>query len=101
MQEIISRAKIQNALKGRNNLDIKLENIRRNGVMLGCSGFITNKDNNKIVYINTEDTISYGYLFRYARHIKDYTGLTNRYARTKIQLIRSVLELLENKKEVI
>lgn len=101
MQEIISRAKIQNALKGRNNLDIKLENIKRNGVMLGCRGFITNKDNNKIVYINTEDTISYGYLFRYARYIKDYTGLTNRYARTRIQLIRSVLDLLENKKEVM
>lgn len=61
-------------------LDVQLKNVRVNGALFGCSGFVVGPE--KIVYVNTDhnhgmNTLA---LYRVARDTKDYTGEVNRYA---------------------
>lgn len=79
-------------------LEVHLKNIRVNGDPRGCSGFIVNPANGKIVYVNTEGSV-YGPLlgkimYRTAEHLKDYTGGRNRWA-TDANIVSDVLELLQ------
>lgn len=54
----LSATKLRNALKRRarstDNLDISIKNVRINGQLRGCSGFITNSDTGAIAYVNVE-----------------------------------------------
>ena len=73
---------IKKAFKGEENcLDIRLKNISINGQKRGCSGFIRNKVNGNVIYVNTEDPMWLGYLRRYAEDTNDYSGHHGRQCR--------------------
>ncbi len=70
---------------------VALKNISINGDKRGCSGFISL--GGVIVYVNTE-VLGGGYLYRTAKHLKDYSGGVNRYARYLPSLVAGVNQLL-------
>lgn len=70
---------------------VSLKNILINGDKRGCSGFITKGD--RVVYVNTE-AVCMGYLYRTAKHTKDYTGGRNNFARDMEALVAGVNQLL-------
>jgi hypothetical protein len=70
---------------------VALKNISVNGDKRGCSGFISL--GGAIVYVNTE-VLGGGYLYRTAKHLKDYSGGVNRYARDLPSLVAGVNQLL-------
>lgn len=63
-------------------LIVELRNVRVNGALFGCSGFITNPRTGRVVYINTDHnhhTVREA-LYRTAKDNKDYTGGQNNFA---------------------
>jgi len=74
---------------------VALKNININGNKRGCGGFVSL--NGAIVYVNTEQCGSLGYLYRTAEHLKDYTGGSNRFAKSVESLVSGVNQLLANK----
>lgn len=78
-----------NAVKLRNQLHaldqdliVDLKNVRINGVLQGCTGFVTDPSSGAIVYVSTDrnhGTVSRG-LYRTAQHVRDYTGGPNHFA---------------------
>jgi len=85
-------------LKADPTLEVHLRNIRVNADPRGCSGFIVNPANGKVVYVDTEESV-YGplrgkILYRTAEHTKDFTGGVNRWA-TDETLVADVLQLLK------
>lgn len=79
------------------NLEFKLRNISINGYKRGCSGFIRNKANNAIVYVDTEEPCyaELHFMYRYADHMADYTGYRNRWASTLDELVNGIATLLK------
>ena len=79
-------------------LNFHLKMIKVNGQVRGCSGFVENAENRKVVYINTEVLTftgqEYRVLYRTAEHLKDYRGGFNQYA-TPVKLAQKVSELLK------
>jgi hypothetical protein len=73
---------------------VELKNIIINGNKTGCSGFISR--NGLIVYINTEAFNISGYMYRTAKHNKDYTGGINQWSKNIDQLVQGVTRLLNN-----
>lgn len=73
---------------------INLKNIQVNGDKRGCSGFICR--DNAIVYVNTEPCGSLGYMYRTAKHLKDYSGGVNQWARDIDSLVNGVNSLLRS-----
>jgi hypothetical protein len=71
---------------------VNLKNISINGDKRGCSGFISR--NNAIVYVNTERFGSLGYMYRTVKHLKDYTGGVNHWAKDLDSLVNGVNALL-------
>jgi hypothetical protein len=71
---------------------VALKNIRVNGDVRGCSGFIAL--DGAIVYVNTESFGSLGYMYRTAKHMKDYTGGVNRWAKDIDALVAGVNQIL-------
>ena len=98
MNNIILSTKLKNAITNAApdlNLDFKLKTIKVNDDKRGCSGFVINKDNNSIVYVNTEkSTYLKSYLYRYADSDKDYTGYHNRFANTLEELATAIADML-------
>jgi len=108
--QITSSQKVKAMFKAHSNLMVETKNIRINGQLRGCSGFIQNTDNGKIVYLTTEQ-ISYtgnteafqgngmwgdenkACMYRTAKTMKDYTGGCNRYCSLD-NLEKFVLSLL-------
>jgi len=82
--------------EGQFYLEFKLRNIRINGCPRGCSGFIRNSINNRIVYVNTEPFMIPGYLRRYAESMTDYTGGINMYSRNEDQFALDICKMLFN-----
>lgn len=79
---VISMTKVKNALKRDHpDLDAKLSNIRINGQLQGCSGFITDPATGAVVYISTD--VNHGTsrqaLYRTAKHERDFTGGRNHF----------------------
>ena len=72
---------------------VALKNIRVNDDKRGCSGFISLAGVH--VYVNTEPCGSLGYMYRTAKHLKDYTGGRNMWARDLDSLVRGINELLQ------
>jgi hypothetical protein len=70
---------------------VLLKNISVNGDKRGCSGFIEREG--AIVYVNTE-VLGGGYLYRTAKHLKDYSGGINQYAKDLNSLVDGINALL-------
>ena len=72
-----------------NNFTFHLKNVSVNGQRRGCSGFIVENSTGKIVWVDTEPFFTGGLfgnsnqtlLYRFAKHIKDYSGLGNHWGR--------------------
>jgi hypothetical protein len=65
------------------DLKVELKNIRINGQLQGCSGFVTNPATQKIAYVSTDTnhgTSRNNALLRSAKHTRDYTGGQNRFS---------------------
>jgi hypothetical protein len=71
---------------------VNLKNISVNGEKRGCSGFI--QRDNAIVYVNTEPCGSLGYMYRTAKHLKDYSGGMNHWAKDLNSLVDGINSLL-------
>lgn len=79
---VVSMTKVKNALKRDHpGLVPKLSNIRINGQLQGCSGFITDPATEQVVYISTD--VNHGTssqaLYRVAKHARDFTGGRNHF----------------------
>jgi len=72
---------------------VTLKNISVNGDKRGCSGFIARGD--RIVYVNTEPFGSLGYMYRTAKHFKDYSGGVNKWAKDLDSLVHGIDTLLK------
>ena len=98
MTNIILSTKLKNAITNISpdlDLDFKLKTIKINDDKRGCSGFIINKNNNSIIYVNTEKSVYLkSYLYRYADSDKDYTGYHNRFANTLEELATEIANML-------
>lgn len=71
---------------------VALKNISVNGDKRGCSGFISL--DGLIVYVNTEVVGQLGYMYRTAKHVKDYSGGVNRWAKDRATLVNGIKQLL-------
>jgi len=87
---MILATKLKNRFLSTNNVTLK--NISVNGDKRGCSGFI--ERNGAIVYVNTERCGSLGYMYRTAKHLKDYTGGANQWAKDIDSLVDGINSLL-------
>lgn len=96
--------KTKNMIKkacGNTELEFDLKNININGNKRGCSGFVRNKENGVVVYIDTERCSGcsfLGYMFRYAKDFKDYTGCINQWRQGFDSYITGIKEALQNEK---
>lgn len=79
-------------------VEINMKKISVNGNFRGVSGFIKNTNTNLIVYVNTENSVNLGMLYRCARDLKDYSGGSNRFAKNSDDLFAGVVELLTKKR---
>ena len=65
--------------------DAKLRNVRINGNLVGCTGFVTEKKSGKVIYLTTDfgtapaPSYKTRVMYRTARNDRDYTGGRNRY----------------------
>lgn len=79
----LNAVKLRNALNAkRSGLKVELKNVRINGILQGCSGFVTDEATGAVVYVSTDrnhGTVSDA-LYRTARNTKDYTGGPNNFA---------------------
>ena len=81
----ISMTKVKNLLKKMAGYSaVNISNIRVNGLLIGCSGFIHKDGSDRIVYFNTEYATSPGrnygrILYRHAEGDNDHIGGVNRY----------------------
>ena len=79
----ISVTKVRNAMKKAGYELVNASNNRRNNVLEGSSGFIQDPASGRLVYFSADASACYNgdkVLYRTARHDRDYTGGTNRYA---------------------
>ena len=78
----VSMTKVKNALKREHpNLVPHVSNIRINGQLQGCSGFVEDPASGRLVYFSADvnhGTSRQAYV-RNAKHLKDYTGGRNRF----------------------
>lgn len=93
----LSSVKLRNRLRAiRPDLVIEIKNVRVNGQLRGCSGFVKNPANDHIVYVNTEDNLRSGEaLYRTAESMKDYRGGRNRFAAHE-ELPDAIVDLLDH-----
>jgi hypothetical protein len=87
---IILSTKLRNRFLSTNT--VMLKNISVNGDKRGCSGFI--QRDSAIVYVNTEPCGSLGYMYRTAKHLKDYEGGANQWAKDLDSLVNGINSLL-------
>ena len=76
---VISITKFRNLLKKYNYEIVKGNNIRINGNLVGCSGFLKKANDDRLVYFNT-DNLLHKVLYRTAQNLKDFGGGINCYA---------------------
>ena len=74
------------------DLTVELRNVRVNGQLRGCSGFVTNPVTGDIAYVNTE-TSTGSALYRTAESTRDFRGGRNQFA-SHLELPRAVVNLL-------
>lgn len=92
----LNAVKLRNEIHAlRPELVVELKNIRINGTLQGCSGFVTDPATGVVVYVSTDrnhGTVSTA-LYRLARHNKDYTGYRNHFAQWQ-DLAQGVVDML-------
>lgn len=79
----ISVTKVRNAMRKTGYELVNAKNERRNNVLEGSSGFIKDPASGRLVYFSADASACYNgdkVLYRTAKHDRDYTGGTNRYA---------------------
>ena len=79
----ISVTKVRNAMRKAGYELVNASNNRRNNVLEGSSGFIKDPASGRLVYFSADASACYNgdkVLYRTAKHDRDYTGGTNRYA---------------------
>lgn len=79
---VTSMTKVKNQLKTHHpDIIPKLSNVRVNGQMQGCSGFLTDPATGRVVYLSTD--VNHGTvteaLYRIAAHDRDFSGGTNHF----------------------
>lgn len=99
----LAAIKLRNQLLAlRPDLVVSLRNVRVNGALFGCSGFVTDPATGRIVYVNTDHNhgtrLNNAY-YRTAESTSDYTGGQNHFA-TYAELPAKVLRLLDGKSYV-
>lgn len=82
MAKPVSMTIVKNRLKKiAPHIEPHLRNVRINGHLHGCSGFLRNPETGKIVYISTD--LNHGTniqaMYRSAEHLKDFTGGRNNF----------------------
>ena len=79
----LNAVKLRNQLHAiRPTLVVELKNVRVNGILQGCSGFVTDPATGRVVYVSTDrnhGTVSTA-LVRTALHNRDYVGGRNQFA---------------------
>lgn len=80
-------------------LEFLLKDIDRNGMKVGCAGFVLNVRTGLVVYVTTEEFGYPGktwltYLYRYAEGPTDYKGFVNHWTseRSLDELARKVVQ---------
>lgn len=96
----MSMTKLKNALKKIDpDLVFDLRNIRINGQLQGCSGFVTDPSTDKIVYASTDcnhgSSLDHAYI-RNAAHTKDCRGGRNRF-HSYAELPAAIIKLLRDR----
>lgn len=76
----ISVTKMRNAMRKAGYELVNASNDRCNNVLEGSSGFIKDPASGRLVYFSADASFSDKVLYRTAKHDRDYTGGTNRYA---------------------
>ena len=79
----ISVTKVRNAMRKAGYELVNAKNSRRNNVLEGSFGFIRDPKSGRLVYFDADASACYNgdkVLYRTAKHDRDYTGGTNRYA---------------------
>lgn len=78
-------------------LKVELKNVRINGQLQGCAGFVTDPATGKIAYVSTDCNhgTSREALYRTAASTRDYRGGLNKFA-SYDELSQSVVELLKS-----
>lgn len=90
MARVILSTKLRNQFSS--DYTVSLKNIIINGDKRGCSGFIAL--GGRIVYVNTEQCFNLGFMYRTAKHMRDYTGGSNRFAKDLDALVSGINSLL-------
>lgn len=76
--------------------ELHISDIRINGMIRGCSGFLRNTDSGKICYINSEgsclQTLANKILIRTAVNLSDYTGGQNHFVELN-EIVRAAIRL--------
>ena len=98
MGKPVSMTTIKNRLKKiAPHVEPHLSNVRINGHLHGCSGFLYDPETGAIVYLSTD--LNHGTssqaLYRVADHLKDYTGGRNHFCDFD-EITECAVELLEN-----
>lgn len=98
----INTVKLRNLLRTANpDLVIDIRNVRINGNLQGCVGFVTDPRTGRVVYVSTDrnhGTISTA-LVRVARDTKDYTGGRNHHITyTPEAVAHSILSMLKDER---
>lgn len=79
----LAAIKLRNQILALNpNAVVALKNVRVNGALFGCTGFVSTPDGSRHVYVSTDHNhgTNRKAMYRTAKHIKDYTGGSNRFA---------------------
>lgn len=81
---VLAMTRLRNRIRALDaGLETHLRNIRVNGRLQGCSGFVVNPATSKIAYVSTDTnhgTRTGEALYRSAESLRDFTGGVNRFA---------------------
>lgn len=97
MSRPLLATKLKNAFLKEGPFETHFRNTSINGVKKGCYGFVVNKENGKIAYLDTEHSI-YGpisdkSLYRTAVSLSDFTGGRNNFCKDD-ELVENVIALI-------
>lgn len=77
------------------NMNFYLKDITTYDSKYGCSGFVKNRENGTIVYVNTDVNFKHGYTYRYVNSTKDFVGYRSHQVKTLKELVDNVMSMLK------
>lgn len=97
MKDLLS-ARLKNLINkdARLNIEYEVKNTVINRRKIGCTGFITNKDNGTIVYVSTENPniCNLGYMYRFADSSADFKGRINHFCKDEETYAKEIINAL-------